>query len=158
MISAFEYKIRGAGWAELNIAAGEERVSMNMSYMEDSIVYLINSLVRLLNQESKFEMILFDGETWEHSLLLTQIKSGVLRIEIISGAYFDNFEPDNNVVPKPTLYTYENLIDFYWLVYSELNKMKKNLGEYFYKELWWNEFPSKELDMLFSTYKSIYLK
>lgn len=149
MINLFTYKITGTGWAEMTLGTKSNHFCVPFSYSSEPLPELLTSLVKLLNSESRFELVVFDRENREYSLLMSLIDYDIIKIDIIEDAYFTVFKPDLTEATPKTMFTiYDNITCFIEYVLKELRKYTSTDLSDFYLEKWTRAFPFKELSDL----------
>lgn len=149
MLTVFDYRLTGTGWAEMVLSNDVQQARVHVSYMSEPLPELLQALMRMLKGQSVFERVNFDNEGSEYDLLLTKIDC-VLRIEIIENAYFVVLDPDmDDRCPMPVFTTYTYLRDFCEEVVRGLRKLLATMGAAGYNELWASDpFPEEDLNAL----------
>jgi hypothetical protein len=78
----FNYWLTAKGWAEVTFANDKQAITFEVSYLSDPLSDLFEALHRLLEKETTSEKVVFADEPGEHSLLLTTVEDGILKVEI----------------------------------------------------------------------------
>lgn len=149
MLDNFEFRLTGTGWAELFLAGDNKTATVTLSYVYDSLPDLLTALKRIEDGESVFEKVFFDGETTVTDMLLT-ILDGLLRIELIEDAYFDQMESyEENRCPMPIFTTYTHDFIAIELLVDSLRDLLSKMTLEEYREKWVEyPFPLEELNNL----------
>jgi hypothetical protein len=91
----FNYWLTGTGWAEVTFANDKQTITFEVSYLSDPLSDLFEALHHLLQEETTSEKVVFADEPGEHTLVLTTIHGGNLKIEI----YWSNEWEEIALVP-----------------------------------------------------------
>lgn len=152
MTNDFIYRLTGTGWADVTFSNENQTITFEASYLNDPLSDLYDSLLRLIQNESNSELILFVEEPGEHSLLLTKTENGNLQIEIYWNQEWEEFYPDTEKqdIKKELVYSDIDTLDN---LTSSIIKGTKNLlaavGLEEYKDQWHlYEFPLKSFQAL----------
>ncbi|MBN9295847.1 MAG: hypothetical protein J0I41_02500 [Filimonas sp.] len=78
----FEYILENAGWAVATLEEGEQKATMAVSYLHDTLEQLTNATNRLLDGTAKNTSVIFMDEPGEHEMVLTNIGNGMLDIQV----------------------------------------------------------------------------
>ncbi len=149
MLTGFEYRLTGLGWAEMVFTAGEKEVVICFSYLSDPLPDFLTALVTVYNETSLFAHVAFRDEPGETEVLLTNIEDSI-RIEVIEEAYFEQLEPDRDErCPMPVFTTYACPYDLKQMVIAGVDKLIKKEGIDGYNEKWSRyAFPEAEMQAL----------
>lgn len=146
MIDKIEYKITGMGWAELSLGNNSGSYAIPFSYACEPLSTLLEALLKLNKKESNCELVVFNNETSECSLLLSIVVDGIVKVDIIEEAYFTVFKPYEDEHTPETVFTgYDSIFEFSQRFSKELNYFLKYKGEGFFMDKWLGEFPTREL-------------
>ena len=67
MTNDFIYRLTGTGWADVTFSNENQTITFEASYLNDPLSDLYDSLLRLIQNESNSELILFVEDPGEHS-------------------------------------------------------------------------------------------
>ncbi|PIA78901.1 hypothetical protein BFR04_05105 [Gaetbulibacter sp. 4G1] len=144
---SIEYKITGAGWATVKISNNEKTVTMDVSYLYDSLKELTQSAIDIKTKQMR--KVLFMEEPGEFLLLLNRSDTKIIDYEL--RWYEDwnewNLIDENNF--KLVLKGETTIAKYINQVKNVLKGILNELTPEEYKEKWINhEFPIEEYKLL----------
>lgn len=142
-----EYNITGAGWATGKIGNNDKTITMEVSYLHDSLKELAQSAIDIKTAELK--TIVFMDEPGEYVLLLKRIKNNIINYELRWYPDWNswNLISENNFELK--LKGETTVAKFTNQVRNVLFSILKDLTPEEYEEKWINhKFPMKEYQSL----------
>jgi len=155
MLTHFDYKLTGLGWAELTLASDTDSFCITISYTSDPLPDLLVAVTKLKSNASRFEIVNSTGDNYDHDILLTEVEEGILRIEVMKDAYLRNIDDAHyEKCPMPVFTTYDNKRSFCEMVKNTANNLARDgIGKY---NIWWSNsrFPEEELIRLNGCFKS----
>jgi hypothetical protein len=139
----FNCWLTGTGWAEITFANDNQTITFEVSYLSDPLAELYEALLRLTDNKTNIEKIIFADEPGEHCLLLTRQDINKIQIDIF---WSDEWE-EMDIVPKPT--TMKKLVysdtdtmeNFIKVVCDGTEELLQRTSLEEYKTKWCFEFP-----------------
>ncbi|MCL6293532.1 hypothetical protein [Jejuia spongiicola] len=144
---SIEYKITGAGWATVKISNNEKTVTMDVSYLYDSLKELTQSAIDIKTKQMR--KVLFMEEPGEFLLLLNRSDTNIIDYEL---RWYEDWNEWNLVDEdnfKLVLKGETTIAKYINQVRNVLKGILNELTPEEYKEKWINhEFPMEECKLL----------
>jgi hypothetical protein len=153
MTTLFKYNLTGVGWADAIFSNGEKSIEIQVSYLSEPLIELVEGLLFLNTKVVESFKVSFRDEPGEHLMYLTKINDHQIKVEIFKNEEWEDSCPVNvyGIENKKLLVYYEidDLANFSRIIYQELIRLLKNCGGVDgYLELWRYDFPEEDFSKL----------
>ncbi|GAA4316733.1 hypothetical protein GCM10023184_00060 [Flaviaesturariibacter amylovorans] len=155
MLTRFEYKLVGTGWARVYFSDGIVDSEFTVSYLSDPIRDLLCACISLLDGGVEEQEISFCDEPGETKLSLKPIASGELEIVL------ERCDDCIGLVPEPfgsfelIFTTKMPTVSFIQIVKGLCDRLLLENGKAGYKTKWCSHFPTRSFNSLMMRLNSI---
>jgi len=152
----FDLKLTGYGWGEIGFASDKQLVTIVIEYVSDPLADLLQALLRIRKSESVLELVGFESEASLHQMIITEISSNIIRIEIFDNVFFDLIDDEEGIerIGSPVFSAYCFTYEFIYMICTYLQEFIANYGLDKYLEKWGRPFPDQLLSQLYVSLRS----
>jgi hypothetical protein len=151
MTKDFNYHLTGTGWAEAFFSSDTQNIRFDFSYLSDPLSELFEGLIRLINNQSDTEKIIFAEEPGEHSLIISKQGKDTIKVEIFWSDEWEEMSSAHKIsIKKELVYAdTDTLNNFTKVICIGIDSLLERMTLTEYKEKWCLfEFPVKTYDSL----------